>query len=177
MVFVRGRGLEYTVIAVMMQVDMNLAFPVIWEQDKCGSSDPIGIGALDVKFSYLECSRMNMRRKWSFTRQFREPNGQIAPWTSISTISIIHGISYKASWGIGRLSEVDYGIWPQIRMVFCRIKDMVIFWKKIVSRCQSARRLSAPDFHPRAVLYFHYWVLHLLCAVRKNVLVEQTIQR
>jgi hypothetical protein len=100
--------------------------------------------------------------------------GQIAPWTSISTISIIHGISYKGPWGIGRLSEVDYGIWPQIRMVFCRIKDIVIFWKKIVSRCQSARRLSAPDFHPRTL---HYWLLHLLCAVRKNVLVEQTIQR
>jgi hypothetical protein len=32
---------------------MNLSFPRIWEQDKCGSSDPIGIGALVVKFSYL----------------------------------------------------------------------------------------------------------------------------
>ena len=33
---------------------MNLSFLLIWEQDECGSSDPIGIGALDVKLSYLE---------------------------------------------------------------------------------------------------------------------------
>ena len=93
--------------------------------------------------------------------------GKIAASPSISIISIILGIWYKGPWGIGRLSEVNNGIWPQIRMVFCRIKDIVIFWKKIVSRCQSARRLSAPDFHPRTL---HYWLLHLLCTVRRMYL-------
>jgi hypothetical protein len=53
-VFVRGRGKEYTVKPVMMQVDINLVFPVICEQDKCGSSYLIGIGALYVKFSYFD---------------------------------------------------------------------------------------------------------------------------
>jgi len=102
--------------------------------------------------------------------------GQIAPSPTISIISIIQGISYKGPWGIGRLSEVNNGIWPQIRMVFCRIKDIVIFEKKSCRLCHPADRpLPLRPIFIHVVC--HYWLLHLLCAVRKNVLVEQTIQR
>jgi hypothetical protein len=48
------QGIQYTVQAMMMQVDMNLALPVTWKQGECGSSDPIGIGAIDVKFSHFD---------------------------------------------------------------------------------------------------------------------------
>jgi hypothetical protein len=54
LVFVRGDGIKYTATAIMMQVDTNLVFPVIWKQDKYGSSDAIGIGFLDVKIFHLE---------------------------------------------------------------------------------------------------------------------------
>ena len=78
--------------------------------------------------------------------------GQISPSPTISIISIIQGISYKGPWGIERLSEVINGIWPQIRMVFCRIKDIVIFEKK---SCRGATvrppALSAPGFHRRSL--------------------------
>jgi hypothetical protein len=92
---------------------MNLSFPRIWEQDECRSSVPIGIGALDVKLSYLDWRTMHIRQKPSLTRQFRKHNGQIAPWASSSTISMAYGTSYKGPWGIERLLEDDYGNWPK----------------------------------------------------------------
>jgi hypothetical protein len=54
MVFVGEQGIKYTITHIMIQVDMNLSFPVISEQDECGSSGPIEIGRLVVKFSHLE---------------------------------------------------------------------------------------------------------------------------
>ena len=118
MVFCMTRGIHYTVKAMMMQVDMNLSFPVIWEQDKCGSSDPIGIGALDVKLSYFDWRTMHIRRKSSFTRQFRVHNGQIAPWPSRTTISITYGPICKGPWGIERLLDVYYHIWQGINTCY-----------------------------------------------------------
>ena len=64
------RGIKSTVKATRMKVDMNLSFPRISEQEDCGSSGPIGIGALDEKFSHFDRGIINMRRKSSFTRQF-----------------------------------------------------------------------------------------------------------
>ena len=46
--------LSSLVNGTMSKCHMNLAFPFIWEQDKYGSSYPIGIGALDVKFFYFD---------------------------------------------------------------------------------------------------------------------------
>ena len=54
MVFCMRRGIKSTVKATRMKVDMNLSFPRISEQEDCGSSDPIGIGALDEKFSHFD---------------------------------------------------------------------------------------------------------------------------
>ena len=55
MVVRKLQGLQKADTAMMMQVSMNLAFRVIWEQDECNrSSGPIDIGPLDVKLSYLE---------------------------------------------------------------------------------------------------------------------------
>ena len=54
MAFVHDEGYNSLLKGVMMQVVMNLAFPLIWEQDKGGSSDLIEIGRLDVKISHLE---------------------------------------------------------------------------------------------------------------------------
>ena len=138
---------------------MNLSFLLIWEPDECGSSDPIGIRALDVKLSYLEWTSMPKWRISSFTRHFIEHNGQITYLPYSSTISTTYATIYKGPWGIERLLEVDYGIWPQIRIVFCRIKDMVIFWKKIVSRCSSSLRqmfshvFCSTDIYTYSVLY------------------------
>jgi hypothetical protein len=47
-VCMRG-GIQYSVNCITIKCHMNLAFPVIWDPDKGGSSDPIGIGAVDVK--------------------------------------------------------------------------------------------------------------------------------
>jgi hypothetical protein len=54
MVVCMRRGIKSTVKATRMKVDMNLSFPRISEQEDCGSSDPIGIGALDEKFSHFD---------------------------------------------------------------------------------------------------------------------------
>jgi hypothetical protein len=48
------RGIKSTVKAARMKVDINLSFLRILEQEDCGSSDPIGIGALYVKFSHFD---------------------------------------------------------------------------------------------------------------------------
>ena len=72
--------------------------------------------------------------------------GQIAPSPTISIISIIQGNSFKGPWGIGRLSEVNNGIWPQIRMVFCRIKDIVIFEKKSCRAAAPLRQIFSHVF-------------------------------
>ena len=108
----------------MMQVDMNLAFPLVWEQDKCGSSDPIGIGALDVKISHLECSRMIMRPKSSFTRQFRVHNGQIDPCPSSSTISTTYGTTLNIQ-GHGVLK----GYWRSIIVYDHRLVRVVRYFQ------------------------------------------------
>ena len=48
MVVRKLQGLQKADTAMMMQVSINLAFRVIWEQDECRSSGPIGIGCTVV---------------------------------------------------------------------------------------------------------------------------------
>ena len=74
MVVRKLQGLQKADKAMMMQVHMNLALRVIWEQNECRSSGPSEIGLLDVEISYYKCSNMPKRRKSSVSRPCIEQN-------------------------------------------------------------------------------------------------------